>query len=569
MASSNDTTPPDSPGSVFYDFDLEEVFKLAEQHVRDEESKNFVVEYGFERARIAFDFDKHDAKKLLLDQDPDEKKDYPIRWINIWDPSTQPDIMKAINDRYEFSPRLLGLMMTPRTQREEIRQHKRRRRATIPHLRTARDLEKGESINGDLPINPLTPAELSDSIALYLQVKDTVNYFSTDQTPKAFCIGANWLHQRPAPERTHPRISIMPPKHWQWLVLCNNHTVLSIHEKHSFEPVPDKEDKENWRSAEFQSMRAHTLDVLRQLSKRGYELYKNNPLAQIAARKSLGASKREVNRQQSGMSFFSNSDIGSLADEGTSNLFYYLFEDYVAAGPLKAAEQELEDLTEKVLESTHRKKVSKSYEIIPSLHYLSKDLREFKHLFENYKNLINKIMIVGKPDLHHNGPLSFDGERRVSLTNSALSRFERLSDRLQYLMLNTIEGYLEEIGALSTTYFNLTQQKDSQATARLTRSATLLAKLSVFFLPISFMTSYFSVQIEDLYVYWTGKMYWTAFAVIASVSFVSLFFFSRLLMFASDELDAWAATTAEWANKFIQTVRTWLRLRPKDAHHDG
>lgn len=91
-------------------------------------------------------------------------------------------------------------------------------------------------------------------------------------------------------------------------------------------------------------MRAHTLDILRQLSIIGYGLYENNPLAQIAVRTSLGTSKREVNRQQSGMSLFSNSEIGSLADEGTSNLFYYLFEDYVAAGPLKAAEQELEEL---------------------------------------------------------------------------------------------------------------------------------------------------------------------------------------------------------------------------------
>ncbi|KAI1650530.1 uncharacterized protein F4817DRAFT_263654 [Daldinia loculata] len=571
MASSNDITPPESPGSVFHDFDLEHVFKKAEQHVRNEESKNFVVEFGSERARIAFDFDIDDARKLLLDQDPDEKKEYPIRWINIWDPSGQKEIMKAISDRYEFSRRLLGLMTTPRTQRDEIRRHKHRRRVTIAHLREPRDVEKGESIYGDFPVNPAmnppAPAELNDNIALYLQVKDTVNYFSTDQTPKAFCIGANWLHKRPTPARKHPRISIMPPKHWQWLVLCNNHTVLSIHEQHSLEPVPDKEDWVKWRQAEFEYMRAHTLDILRQLSIIGYGLYENNPLAQIAVRTSLGTSKREVNRQQSGMSLFSNSEIGSLADEGTSNLFYYLFEDYVAAGPLKAAEQELEELTEKVLESTRRKKMSKSYEIIPTLHYLSKDLREFKHLFENYKNLISKVMVVGKPELHHNGGL-FDGDRKVYLSNSALSRFDRLSDRLQYLMLNTIEGYLEEIGAISTTYFNLTQQKDSQATARLTRSATLLAKLSVFFLPISFMTSYFSVQVEDLYVYWTGKMYWTAFAVIASVSFVSLFFFSRLLMFAIDELDAWAAVTAEWMSRVLQTLRAWLRLKPKDGDKD-
>lgn len=93
--------------------------------------------------------------------------------------------------------------------------------------------------------------------------------------------------------------------------------------------------------------------------------------------------------------------------------------------------------------------MSKSFEIIPTLHYLSKDLREFKHLFENYKNLIDKIEKAARPEPHVGVKPTVD--RQVFLTYSALSRFDRLRDRLQYLMLNTIEGYVEEIAALSTT----------------------------------------------------------------------------------------------------------------------
>jgi hypothetical protein len=103
-------------------------------------------------------------------------------------------------------------------------------------------------------------------------------------------------------------------------------------------------------------------------------------------------------------------------------------------------------------------------------------------------------------------------------------------------------------------YFNLTQQKDSAATARLTRSATLLAKLSVFFLPISFMTSYFSVQIEDLYLYWDAGTYWYSFAVIATLSFIALFFFGRLLMFFSDKIDDWNARISDWCRRMVQRV---------------
>ena len=88
-------------------------------------------------------------------------------------------------------------------------------------------------------------------------------------------------------------------------------------------------------------------------------------------------------------------------------------------------------------------------------------------------------------------------------------------------------------------YFNINTQKDSEATARLTRSATLLAKLSVLFLPVSLMTSYFSTQISDIQGVYTIKEYWIVFAVMMSISFMGLFFFSRLLMWITETLDEW------------------------------
>lgn len=107
-------------------------------------------------------------------------------------------------------------------------------------------------------------------------------------------------------------------------------------------------------------------------------------------------------------------------------------------------------------------------EIIPELHDLSKELRKLKHLFENYKNLIHKVMATTRLDADTNQkfPLTREGtqtslqisradlaseDRRVILTKSALERFDRLADRLQWLMLNTIQGHLDEINALSDT----------------------------------------------------------------------------------------------------------------------
>ncbi|KAI0012931.1 hypothetical protein F4779DRAFT_614091 [Xylariaceae sp. FL0662B] len=547
---------PDDTEIAFEDFDLKEVFEKAEPHVANRNSRNFVVEFGPARAHIAFNLNASQFEQLLNE---DGNRDYPIRWINIWDPRIQEGVMKPIARRYDFSKRLAGLMTLSISPPQVDQDHPRKSKNFLDrHHGSPKDLEKGGHVNGD--VSPTTTAKKEapkiasfedDNLQLYLQLKDTVNYFSTDQTRRALCIGAHWLHNRPHREHEDRRTgSIMPPKHWQWLVLCNDCTVLSIHEAPVFESAPEKESEQAWQAEELRHIRANTLDVLLQLSKCGYDLFRNNPLSQSSIRETLSSEageatdRPELSRNQTGMSYASNGEPANLANEGTSNLFYYLFEDYVAAGPLKIAERRLKGMTHKILRNTHRNVSDKSSEIIPTLHHLSKDLRELKHLFENYKNLINKIMAVGKVDLPSNG-LADQGHNKVALTASALSRFDRLGDRLQYLMLNTIEGHLEEIAALSTTYFNLTQQKDSNATARLTRSATLLAKLSVFFLPISFMTSYFSIQIEDLYRYWNGRTYWYAFAGIASGSFVCLFFFSRLLMLFSDVMDDWAAHIAK------------------------
>ncbi|KAI0443131.1 hypothetical protein F4803DRAFT_516336 [Xylaria telfairii] len=570
MASPDPPAAPDSPIDKFEDFDLEDVFQKATPHTVNLTSQNFVVEFGPERARIAFDLDAVDIEELL--KGSRDTNVYPIRWINIWNPNTQMRAVKAIGNHYEFSERLVRLMCLAQPQTTNSQRQARDRHRLTRHFHRHGDVELGNighSANGSYPMASHSSIQLQkddneslddvddDSMELYLQVKNTVNYFSTDQTQKALCIGAHWLHKRPTGTHEYHNKSMMPPKHWQWLVLCNDHTVLSIHEQPSFETVPDKEDADKWKHEELKNMRANTLDVLLQLSRQGFDLYKRKPLSLNSVRRPLSKwharDRPGMNRHESVMSFASAGEPVSLADEGTSNLFYYLFEDYVAAGPLKTAEKKLEQMTSKVLESVRPKIRRKSVDIIPTLHYLSKDLRELKHLFENYKNLISKITTLSRPDAQASSGHA-DNTRRVMLTDTALSRFDRLGDRLQYLMLNSIEGYLGEISAVSSTYFNLTQQKDSEATARLTRSATLLAKLSVFFLPISFLTSYFSIQIEDLYQYWHGTDYWYSFAVIASLSFLCLFFFSRLLMFASDTLDEWASQIMQWCRRLSRAV---------------
>lgn len=187
-------------------------------------------------------------------------------------------------------------------------------------------------------------------------------------------------------------------------------------------------------------------------------------------------------------------------------------------------------------------------------------MRQLQHLFSNYKTLIDRLLSSNADGFDITGSsFYFNDEQNANSVNAsqdsrllstkAVNRFKRLQIQLQSLMLDAIKDCLDEKDSLQGTYFHLITQKDSHSTERLTRSATLLAKLSVFFLPISFMTSYFSVQIPDLIDGYTAWTYWGAFAVIASVSFLSLFFFSKVLMFLSERLDHWADGATQWTSE--------------------
>ncbi|KAF7533452.1 hypothetical protein G7054_g7049 [Neopestalotiopsis clavispora] len=578
MASETVTSQP-AATVQWEDFDDERVFKETEKHATSEECNNFVLEFGANGAQVVRDLSKDQFEVLLSEQQRDG--DHPIRWINIWDTSASKDVVEVIGQKYAFSERLISLMMNDKAMQQRAKQQgrkrknaassnrnqsnmsSRRQRTTVTSQQT--DPEKGmnDDSSTTTPVVPdkSTAKPPDEELELFYLLKNTVNYFSIDHTDRALCIGDHWLYQRPDTKTLRSDINenFLPPKHWLWLVLCDDHTVITLNESPDLEDAPKgrEGEQEDWKQELLKKMRANSLDVLIQQSIHGMKRYEQRPLSQNSIRQAWSKTKA-----RSGKPSLSriNSDVGpvesspdtTLEDDATSSLFYYLFEDYSAAGPLKEAGRILEDLGPKVLGSAERKSRVRSRDIIKPLHLLSKDLRTLKHLFENYMTVIGKILAATRrpgtaPSLDHMHTsilvksdsnlsesmlLETNPERKVFLTASALQRFDRLKDRLK-------------------GYFNLTQQKDSTATARLTRSATLLAKLSVFFLPVGFITAFFSIQIEDMYIWWTASTYWITFGITIGVSFLSLTFFGRMLMFFSDVLD-------EWSDAFSGTIRSAL-----------
>jgi hypothetical protein len=136
--------------------------------------------------------------------------------------------------------------------------------------------------------------------------------------------------------------------------------------------VPEKEDQDKWRAEELKNIRANTLDVLLQLSRKGFDLYKRKPLSLNSVRRPLSKwstrDKPNLSRHETGMTFAHGVEPVSLADEGTSNLFYYLFEDYVAAGPLKTAESKLEHMVSSLRQHATNEKLTmrKTHKVLES-----------------------------------------------------------------------------------------------------------------------------------------------------------------------------------------------------------
>lgn len=95
--------PLDGARHTFRDFDRKEVYDEAANAAFAASASNFVVEFGNNTARVACNLNESQVKELLNEPLSGAT---PVRWINIWNPSTQRGIVEAIGSRYHFSKRL-------------------------------------------------------------------------------------------------------------------------------------------------------------------------------------------------------------------------------------------------------------------------------------------------------------------------------------------------------------------------------------------------------------------------------------------------------------------------------
>ena len=178
---------------------------------------------------------------------------------------------------------------------------------------------------------------------------------------------------------------------------------------------------------------------------------------------------------------------------------------------------------------------------VEKLHHIGRQLAVLKRLYQSYELIIDRVLEKqksGDPVAHaYSVPISASSSLNgfelhssheamgIFLTSGVRVRFERLRDRIRLYALSEIQECIDMKESLVSMNFSLIAMKESDSVERLTRITILLAKVTILFLPVSLMTNYFSTQIRANF---TVAAYWTSFAVVFTVTFLTLFVFGKI-----------------------------------------
>ncbi|KAJ9389459.1 hypothetical protein DTO063F5_1952 [Paecilomyces variotii] len=566
-------------GQKFNDIDQAAHFRDYQRRLEDISTENFVLDFGNDDAWCAVNLDTVDFEALLEKPKP---KCFGTRWINIWAPEKQKESIRLITNKYGVSERLQGLMCTepasqslrpaPGSEAADSTRHWAFSRQ--PDRSHPKDLEGAYTLK-EL-VDPDTIREQAAS--LNLTFSDIINqiwhFSSVDYGPKYTCVGYNSLYTIPGIDTKNDRGLPTGKRLWTWIILFNDGTVVSIQENPfpgTYIPSPEE------ISIVLSTIRRNFGFIFSGVSKQHSIASANDSLVTIRIR------------------HFSNSqpDDGNISQEdGSSLLFYYIFDDWVTSYRLVARREHkygayLDDLREQMLDKP-------DVDLVSELHWLGRRLAVLKRLYQSYETIITRILQRQRVlrDEAHSHPNAFltgsnisDGDPQdwlhlppgnglniasgidappgVLLSSAAVGRFQRLIDRIRLFCLSEIDTCLTEKESLTFLNFNLIALKDSQAVEKLTRITILLAKATMLFMPVSLMTAYFSTQIDDLQGVYTARTYWVSFGVIMVLTIIALAVFG----FASDTVEG-KTIYRSLLRTFVDSSRNKLSTQKKGRYRE-
>ncbi|KAJ0416073.1 hypothetical protein BJY00DRAFT_304404 [Aspergillus carlsbadensis] len=526
----------------FRNIDEELHFRHSLGSLRDGQTRNFVLDFGNEDAWCAVDLEQEDLTALLTHSKPTS---FGTRWINIWVPEQQKDLIMAITGYYGVSERLQGLMcsdpVTCRPQKHTAPSKTPRKsfqsKARLARAQLGEDLEDGHALK-HLPTSEQVHAAASLRGLTFGNVVDQIWHFcSTDFGPRYTCIGYNSLYVVPDLDMPNGRGLPDGKRLWSWLMLFDDGTVVSIQENPYLESAAQSEAE---MKAVTAVSRRNIQFIFAGVSKQRSPASENDSLVTIRVRPFHDTGPDPAAIKQ---------------EDGPSLLFFYIFDDWVSSYSLVAKREHTYGVA---LDRLRQDMLNRPViDLIDELHWLGRQLAVLKRLYQSYELIMTRILqrqrglrdearpnhpkyVLGHTltdtEIHERRQTTMQRATSVSsapetttvgvrLNSPAVARFERLLDRIKLYCLSEIDSCLTEKESLTFLNFNLIALKDSQAVEKLTRITILLAKVTILFLPVSLMTGYFSTELEGVKGVYTQLEYWVSFAVIMVLSIILLSLF--------------------------------------------
>lgn len=307
--------------------------------------------------------------------------------------------------------------------------------------------------------------DFSETISHYRLIDEVWHWSTVDEGRRYVSLGYNSLHSTSASRdrssgATESGTSDLPEgkRVWSWLVLCEDKTVINIHE----DPFPhshgflDRAEHET-----LFSIRRNLLNVFRNLSK-AFDPSRSAAIAVLPIRRHVGDSEEERAHRPS--------DAPGL-------LFYNLFDDWFSTYSLVARREHkyaaaLDGLRAEMLEKAELSHVER-------LHRIGRQLSVLKRLYQSYEVIIDRVLEKQETTLASlknshilaltddggpgGGSTTLDGEEGsycassnvhqigedismlgVALSSAARARFKRLKYRTRLYAISEIDECLSQ-----------------------------------------------------------------------------------------------------------------------------
>ncbi|KAK6515717.1 hypothetical protein TWF281_004308 [Arthrobotrys megalospora] len=507
-------------GAILQCLDQREVFKRADESLLDPSLRNIVIDYGPDTALYGTNFTLDAADTLIGGWNNRKPLGLKTRWIAIFDAHKQREFVLAVLEQYKLSTRLKeSLLSAPGKGNLEIARKlwhwscaEQGERFRAVGLNTLYDLDILE-IAQDKPKGVVTTRGLSASRKWWrpgptykasstsvLPTSEPSKDEKESRTHREMVVSSShstdesilrYNHEdKHSSIHYHPRMLRL----WVWILLADDGTVVSIHE-----PLPDS-IRGNGRHEKrvLSHIRKNLRVILRCLSEVRISQHVETP------------------SQDTDVAIEEGAVLLRKTDGPTGDLlFYYLFDDWYTAWSI-------------VLEREHPysrdlnriREQDPQLENIDALHDIVRRLASLKRIYQSYELVLERLLQEGKDFYRDSSPLAFKP--------AAASRFARLKYRIRYLAITEIEDCeMETQGLISLTY-NRLNFRETQAVEKLSLLSVTLAKVAIIFLPLSLITSYFSMDVQGISGTATKKDFWISSGVTVFLTLGFLVFVNHL-----------------------------------------